>query len=179
MMIDIRDFIRNLGDEAPNFFGCSKDTVRRWIKTGNVPIKVAQKIYAANAAVDKAQRPEPVPEKPTVQLSPGEDPYTHLPKDIDRRLPEIQVTAGGRLPDTIEINPAEQSFGNNFTRPGRVTTTPLPPMKLRDEGGQKIAYVDNEPKAPTVLPPSIPKEKWIGPSEPLPAPRKTEGISTR
>ena len=77
------------------------------------------------------------------------------------------------------MNPTEQCFGNNFTRPGRVSVAPSPPMKLRDEGGVKVAYVDNEPKAPTVLPPSIPNEKWIGKSEPLPAPRKTEGISSR
>jgi hypothetical protein len=178
-MTDIRNFIRNLGDNAATFFDVSPDTIRRWIKTGNVPIKKAEKIYAAMEALEKS-RVEPVaPQKPTIQLSPGEDPYTHLPQDIDRRLPEIQVAAGGKLPDTIEINPIEQSFGNNFTRPGRVHITPLPPMKLRDEGGQKVAYVDNAPKEPTVLPPSIPKGGWIGPSEPLPAPRKTEGVPTK
>lgn len=175
-MIDPRSFIRNLGKDAPAFFDTSDQTIRRWLKTGSIPIKAATKIFSAIQAAGQSVQPEPAQPQPTVQLSPGEDPYTHLPQNIDRRLPEIQVTAGGKLPDTIEINPTEQSFGNNFTRPGRVTITPLPPMKLRDEGGQKIAYVDNEPKAPTVLPPSIPREGWIGPSEPLPAPRKTEGI---
>lgn len=188
-MIDVRAFIRNLGKDAPAFFDTSDQTIRRWLKTGNVPIKAAQKVFAAAQAVGQSVQPEqPMQRVPEVS---GTDPYTHLPVNIDRRLPEIQVQAGGKLPDVIEINPTEQSFGANFTRPGRVTITPLPPMKLRDEGGQKIAYVDNEPKAPTVLPPSIPREGgWIGPSEPLPqpkkenkpyneplpAPRKTEGI---
>jgi hypothetical protein len=180
-MTDLRTFIRNMGKDAPAFFDVSPDTINRWLKTGSVPIKKAEKILAAINALEKSQKPEPVPatQQPGPQLSPGEDPYTHLPKDINRRLPEIQVTAAGRLPETIEINPTEQSFGNNFTRPGRVTYAPMPPMKLRDEGGQKVAYVDTTPKTPTVLPPSIANDNWTAKSEPLPAQRKTEGVPAK
>jgi hypothetical protein len=175
-MKPIREFIKNLGKDAPDFFGTSDQTIRRWIRTGNVPMKQAERILAAMEAV-KAITPDPAPQAQRVPEVSGTDPYPHLPINIDRRLPELQVQAGGTLPDVIEINPTEQSFGANFTRPGRVTITPLPPMKLRDEGGQKIAYVDNEPKAPTVLPPSIPREGgWIGPSEPLPHPKKEGGL---
>ena len=37
---------------------------RRWIKTGNVPIKKAEKICAAMEALEKSQVPEPVQPSP-------------------------------------------------------------------------------------------------------------------
>ena len=167
-MIDIRQFIHNLGDDAPAYFDVKKETVTRWIKTGNVPIKVAQKIYAAATALSVPVTMEAAPAQPE---QPAEDPITHLPTNIDRRYTG-QPPVSGKLPDTIEISPTEQSFGNNMTRPGRISAKPMPPMKLRDEGGQKVAYVDNNPKTPTVLPPTMPNEGWADQGAPLPAPKK-------
>ncbi len=181
-MIDIREFIKNLGDSAPAYFDTKPETIKRWVKTGNVPIKVAQKIYAAAEAVGKSAAPAPAPAVPVIAPTPEDniDPFTHLPRNIDKRLPEIQVMAGGRLPDTIEMNPNEQSFGNNLTRPGRVNIKPLPPMKIREEGGQKIAYVDTSPKTPTAIPPSIGGgTDWATAKPNEPATAKTEVVSPK
>src|SRR5256885_12462004 len=121
-MIDIREFIKNLGDSAPAYFDTKPETIKRWVKTGNVPIKVAQKIYAAAEAVGKSAPVTATPTPAAFAPTPEDnlDPFTHLPRNMDKRLPEIQVMAGGRLPDTMEMSPTEQSFGNNLTRPGRV-----------------------------------------------------------
>lgn len=171
-MIDIRQFIRNLGDDAPAYFDVKPETIKRWIKTGNVPIKVAQKIYAGAQAMEKQQAPpQTMQEQPQVAQDPAVDPLTHLPVNIDRSYTGMPPM-GGKLPDTIEISPTEQSFGNNMTRPGRISSAPMPPMKLRDEGGQKVAYVDNVPKAPIVLPPTIANAGWADQGNPLPAPKK-------
>lgn len=159
-MVDVRDFIRKLGKDAPEFFGTTEKTVKRWVKTGQLPIKAYSKIDMAVRATENqampAPTPAPEPPAPTQPSEPQLDPYSKLPINIDRRLPEIQVQAGGHLPDVIEMSPTEQSFGVNMTRPGRLTTAaPRPPMKIKEEGGQKVAYVDNSPRTPTVLPPSI------------------------
>jgi hypothetical protein len=178
-MVDVRQFIRSLGKNAPEFFGASDQTIRRWLKTGSVPIKAAQKVFTAVQAGQAAQGP--TQQAPEPQAQPQIDPLTHMPSGLVNRTPQYPSggraqAAGGTSPDWIEMNPVEQNFGNNFTRPGRMSVAPMRPMKLRDEGGQKVAYVDTEPKAPTVLPPSIPKGEWVGKGEPLPAPRKTEGV---
>jgi hypothetical protein len=182
-MIDIRKFIQNLGDGAATYFDVKEPTIKRWIKTGNVPIKIAQKIFAAHEAMEKSvATPPPLP-PPAMAQTPLDnlDPITHLPKNIDRRLPEIVPMAGQKLPDTIEMSPTEQSFGNNFTRPGRVSSRPMPPMKIREEGGQKVVYQENTPAladrvdaegkpiAPT-LPPSIANQGWNEPKPETPAP---------
>jgi hypothetical protein len=169
-MIDIRQFIRDLGKDAPAYFDTTDKTVQRWIKTGNVPIKIAQKIYAADEAIKKQAPPQTSQEQPQV-VDDGLDPLTHLPRNIDRTY-QGQPPMGGKLPETIEISPTEQSFGNNMTRPGRISAQPMPPMKLREEGGQKIAYVDNTPKTPTVLPPTMANAGWADQGAPLPAPKK-------
>jgi hypothetical protein len=176
-MIDVREFIRNLGDQAPDFFDTTDKTIQRWVKTGNIPIKAAQKVYAAyeaSKAVARAVRAEAVRNTPPpADLAPI-DPVTHLPMNIDRRLPSVQFQ--GRPPDVIEMNPLEQSFGVNMTRPGRVDVRPLPPMKLKDVGGQKVAYVDEPPKAPTVMPPTMPQDNtWSKPYDIKP-PIKTTRI---
>jgi hypothetical protein len=171
-MTDIRQFIRNLGDDAPTFFGTKPDTIKKWLRTGSVPIKAAQKIFAAESATIKTlkQQEPPKPEQET-------DPYSGLPLNIDRRLPNVQSTTGG-MPSVIEMNPAEQSFGVNMTRPGRIQRSrTLPPMKIKEVNGQKVAYIDDSPKAPTVLPPSIPKDNTWTKNDAKQTPEKTESVS--
>lgn len=182
--MDVRTFIKNLGDDAPAFFDVKPETVRRWIKTGNVPIKAANKIFVAmNAATRQSSQQFVTTEQPeAISTTTEMDPMTNLPRNIDRRLPAVQFQ--GALPSEIEINPAEQSFGNNLTRPGRVPTAkPLPPMKLRDDGGQRVAYVENTPALAErrdkdgnlikpVLPPTIAQDdSWAAKGNPIPAPK--------
>lgn len=164
-----REFLKNLGDDkGPDFFGVSQATFKRWVKSGNVPLKAADKVLAAMQAMSQS---EPAPATTPQPEQPAIDPYTKLPIQMDRRLPDIQVQAGGHLPDVIEISPTEQSFGMNLTRPGRLASArPAPPMKIKEEGGQKIAYVDNAPRTPTTLPPSIPTGTgWADKNESAPA----------
>src|SRR5256885_13002175 len=119
-MIDIRAFIRNLGDAAPAYFDVKPETIARWTKTGNVPIRVAQKIFAAAEAITKSQPAAPISvPQVNIPMELGVDPMTHLPTNIDKTLPNIAPMGGQGLPAVIETNPVEQSFGNNFTRPGR------------------------------------------------------------
>ncbi len=151
-----REFIKSLGDNAATFFDVKPETIARWLKTGNVPVRAADKIFMAmNAAKLASVDPREENRSELVELSKAVtdiDPITHLPRNLNKRLPELQ----GKPPAVIEINPTEQSFGNNFTRPGRINTQPLPPMKLRrTEDGQVEAYIDNHPKSPTVIPPTI------------------------
>lgn len=178
-MTDVRKFIRNLGENAPAFFDVKQATVDRWLKTGSVPIKAVQKILAAveaaKMAVESVEPQEPLPQP---EALPSVDPLTNLPKDIGRRLPDVQVQ--GPPPSEIEINPYEQSHGNNFTRPGRMplTARPLPPMKIKKVDGQDVAYVDTEPKTPLVMPPEIAGNAgWSQPYEPKPTETKTERVS--
>lgn len=189
-MIDVRQFIRQLGDKAPDFFGTKEQTVARWLKTGNIPFKAVEKVLAASEALNAlspevkeaqqtpAQAPLPTSPEPDV------DPITHLPTNIDRRLPQIQA-APGHGAQVIEMSPTEQNWGVNLTRPGRVA--PLPPMKVRKVDGQDVAYVE-QPAPVTVLPPSISGDAgWSDKGNPLPQPKKdnersvpqkpTEGVS--
>ncbi len=173
-MTDVRQFIKNLGPNAPTFFDTTEKTIQRWVKTGNVPIKQAQKIFMAMQAMQAP--PQTNPEPPVVVADPI-DPMTHLPTNLEK----IQPNSQGRPPEWIDLDPREQSFGNNFTRPSRPPTRSLQPMKLRDEGGSKVAYVENTPaladmknpdgtpKAPA-LPPSIGGTDWAAQGAPLPAP---------
>lgn len=204
-MIDVRTFIKNLGKEAPAYFGVTEKTIQRWTKTGNIPIKVAQKIFAAHEAIRISQTPTPpvaaytdpvthLPANPPAQPEPQIDPVTHLPMNLQKHAPQIvggrAVSAGGNAPDWIETDPTEQNFGINMTRPGRVSNQPMRPMKLREENGQKIAYVENTPPlaeqknpdgSPKVtLPPSIPTSVgWAGPqtNESQPETQPTKSVS--
>lgn len=193
-MIDVRVFIKNLGKEAPAYFGVTEKTIQRWTKTGNIPIKVAQKIFAAHEAIKLSETPTPpvaayvAPVAPQPQ-EPLLDPVTHLPVNLQKHAPLIAggraVSAGGNAPDWIETDPTEQNFGINMTRPGRVSNQPMRPMKLREENGQKVAYVENTPaladqKNPdgtpkVVLPPSI--AAGTGWNEPQPETQPTKSVS--
>jgi hypothetical protein len=181
-MVDPRQFIRNLGDQAPNYFGTTEKTIKRWLKTGQLPIKAFQKIELAVQATRPADPALAQPQDPatTQPADPPLDPYTKLPLNIDRRLPEIQVEGGGKLPPVIEMSPTEQSFGVNLTRPGRLSNTVMPPMKIKEEGGQKIAYVDTEPPKPIVLPPTMQTDAgWASKGPPMPEPKKPDEPRTK
>ncbi len=181
-MTDVRTFIKNLGSDAPAFFDTTDKTIQRWIKTGNVPIKQAQKIFMAMQAM-QGVAPEQLSPEVRAQVvaeaqQPAVDPMTHLPTNMQKVTPSVQ----GKPPDVIEIDPREQSFGMNMTRPSRPPAQ-YAPMKLKDEGGQKVAYVegtpaladmknpDGTPKAPA-LPPSIGGAGWADQGKPLPEPIK-------
>lgn len=202
-MIDIREFIKSLGKEAPAYFDVSEKTISRWVKTGNIPIKVAQKVYIAHEAMQKSQTPTPpvaanvAPPQP-VPNEPQIDPVTKLPVNLQKHQPQMTggraISAGGNNPDWIEADPTEQNFGINMTRPGRVSSQPMRPMKLREENGQKVAYVENTPAladqknpdgSPKIaLPPSISggAGEWSAPApqqphEPQPETSAPEGVS--
>lgn len=183
-MTNIREFIKNLGDKAPLFFDTKDTTVARWLKTGSIPMKAVEKVLMASEAMrltgttefttatpPTAGTPEPLHE---VVREPDVDPVTHLPTNIDRKLPQIQALPG-HAPQTIEMSPTEQSWGINLTRPGRIQT--LPPMKIRKVDGQSIPFVE-QPKPITVLPPSIGSDPgWGKPNEPTVKKESTEGVS--
>lgn len=179
-MINVREFIKQLGDKAPDFFGTKEQTVARWLKTGNIPFKAVEKVLAAQDAltalsthtkeqnINNGKLMEQVVRN-NPQLEPEIDPITHLPTNLDRRLPNINVPAG-HAPTVIEMSPTEQNWGVNLTRPGRVA--PLPPMKVRKVDGQDVPYVE-QPAPVTVLPPSISGDAgWSDKGNPLPQPKK-------
>jgi hypothetical protein len=196
-MINVREFIKQLGDKAPDFFSTKKETVARWLKTGNIPFKAVEKVLVADETLKQLQGgnqvrdiPEPQPEVATQE--PDVDPLTHLPVNLPKNQPRVgggrAVSAGGTAPDWIEADPTEQNFGVNMTRPGRINAQPLPPMKIRKENGQSIPYVE-QPKPVTNLPPEIGggDAGWSNRGEPIPqpkrenerpiAPKPTEGVS--
>jgi hypothetical protein len=180
---DVREFIKALGDNAPTFFDTKPETIKRWIRTGNVPIKAAQKIFAALLASKEMAQQPPQRAPATTVTEPGIDPMTHLPINMDRRLPEIPVMAGQSLPPVIEISPTEQSFGNNFTRPSRLPVA-QPPMVIRDDGsGNKIPVPSGakplSEQKNISLPPSIPQSAgWTEKKdEHAAAPEQTESVS--
>lgn len=176
-MTDLRQFIKNLGDNAPKFFDTKETTVKRWLKTGSLPFKATQKILMAIEATQGSQAPVtlengtvvPAPNTDLPQ-EPAIDPVTKLPVDMRRGNFQIQ----GTPPNFIEEDPREQSFGLNTTRPGRMPQ-PLPPMKIKKVDGQDVAYVDNHPRTPIVMPPTMPTgADWNKPLErPEPQPKKT------
>lgn len=162
--MNTREFIKSLGENAAEFFDVKPETIARWLKTGNVPVKAADKIFmamnASKLAVVESSQPITVnspginPPSPQVVVETKVDPVTHLPTGMSAKLPDIQVA--GQKPAIIETDPREQSWGNNLTRPGRRDAQPLPPMKLRRrEDGQVEAYVDTQPAPPVVIPPTI------------------------
>jgi hypothetical protein len=170
-MTDLREFIKKLGDNAPAFFGTSEATVKRWLKTGSLPFKATQKILLMlEASGVIGNKITDVTVKPSVGLTeisyekiepgvPEVDPVTKLPTDLRRGNFVMQ----GRPPDFIEEDPREQNFGANLTRPGRAPQ-PLPPMKIKKVNGQDVAYVDNHPKTPTAMPPTMPQGAgWSNP----------------
>ena len=202
-MINVREFIKQLGDKAPDFFSTKKETVARWLKTGNIPFKAVEKVLVAEETLRQVAVPvsqemiatTPPPPQDTVPVKPQEvevDPLTHLPTNLPKNQPRVgggrAVSAGGTAPDWIEADPTEQNFGVNMTRPGRINAQPLPPMKIRKENGQSIPYVE-QPKPVTNLPPEIGggDAGWSNRGEPIPqpkrenerpiAPKPTEGVS--
>jgi hypothetical protein len=180
--MEIRTFIKNLGDKAPEFFDAKPVTVARWLKTGNIPLKAAEKVMLAMRAfeevevMDGAVKLDDETYKLAEEAEPAMsevDPVTHLPTDLNRKLPAVQ-SAPGHAPQVIEMNPTEQSFGLNLTRPGRPNTAPLPPMKIRKVNGQNIPYIE-QPKPVTVMPPEISGDAgWSNKGQPLPQPEKNE-----
>lgn len=157
-----REFIKNLGDDAAEFFGSSPQTIARWLRTGSVPLKAVDKIHLAMRAAQAASQ-----EVIEVSIEDAIDPVTKLPVNIRRGLPALQ----GQPPAFIEEDPREQSFGINLTRPGRLPQ-PKPPMKIKIVDGVKIPYVDNNPKTPHAMPPTIATDNtWATPLE-RPEPKK-------
>ena len=182
-MINVREFIKKLGDKAPDFFGTKDVTVARWLKTGNIPFKAVEKVLAAEEALNMlhgAPRTEvthtaPVlqPATPTVEEGSDIDPLTHLPANLDRKLPQINA-APGHAPQVIEMSPTEQNWGLNLTRPGRpAITQPFPPMKIRKVNGQDVPYVE-QPAPIRDLPPEMGDggAGWSNRGEPIPQPKK-------
>ena len=176
-MIDVRAFIRNLGDQAPSFFNTKDTTVARWLKTGNIPFKAVEKVLAAEEALKtvteahQASQPAqngPAPVSQSV-TEPEIDPLTHLPRDLDRKLPAINA-APGHAPQVIEMSPTEQNWGINLTRPGR---DPYAPMKIRKVDGQDVPYTE-QPAPVRDLPPEMGDggAGWSDQGKPIPQPRK-------
>lgn len=161
--MEIREFIRNLGDKAPEIFDTSDKTIARWLKTGSIPMKAAQKAFTIMQAMDGARSFQEAKPDVAPNFVANIDPLTNLPRDLDRRLPTIQ----GQPPSEIEINPAEQSFGNNLTRPGRMSSTPMKPMLIKKVDGVDVAYTPEQPKPPSIISPTIPQGAgaWSKPFE--------------
>lgn len=161
-MTNIREFIKKLGDKAPAFFDTKETTVARWLKTGSIPMKAVEKVMIAEEALravgtievtQDAPTQVPQPEPIRVVTEEAIDPLTKLPIGLDTRRPQIQP-APGFQPSVIEMNPAEQNWGVNLTRPGRINQGPLPPMKIKKVNGQDVPFVE-QPKPVTVLPPEL------------------------
>ena len=184
-MVNIREFIRNLGDKAPAFFDTKEQTVTRWLKTGSIPMKAVEKVLMAAEAMRVTGTAEfqtntpPPPNTPepirVIEKEPEIDPMTNMPVGAKSRMPEFQ----GGMPAEIEIDPSEQNWGNNLTRPGRLPQSrPLPPMKIRKVNGQDIPFVDTQPAPPTVIPPEIGGgADWSKPREQSVEKEPTEGVS--
>ncbi len=176
-MINVREFIKQLGDKAPDFFGTKKETIARWLKTGNIPFKAVEKVLVADETLKQLQggnqvRDLPEPQPDTEATPPEIDPLTKLPVSLDRRLPQIPQQPGHQ-PQVIEMSPTEQNWGVNLTRPGRINAQPMPPMKIRKENGQSIPYVE-QPAPVKELPPEIGggEAGWSNRGQPIPQPKR-------
>lgn len=184
-MTNIREFIKNLGDKAPAFFDTKDTTVARWLKTGNIPFKAVEKVMMASDALRSTnavtstetvtESLKPIEGQPEQPVEDQIDPLTHLPVNMDKRLPTLNP---GHSPQVIEMSPTEQSWGLNLTRPGRLPQRgALPPMKIRKENGQDVPYTE-QPKPITVLPPDIGNEPgWGKPNEPAKPKEQTKSVS--
>jgi hypothetical protein len=180
-MTNIREFIKKLGDKAPSFFDTKEATVARWLKTGSIPMKAVEKVLIAEETLRQLSAPEPEPHVAVDPIpaatEPDIDPLTHLPNNLPKVQPQFgggrAVSAGGSSPDWIEADPTEQNFGVNMTRPGRINTQPLPPMKIKKVNGQDVPYVE-QPAPIKDLPPEIGSGAagWSDRGAPIPQPKR-------
>ena len=98
-MSTIRDFIRSLGDQAPDFFQVKPDHVARWLKHGNMPLN---KVDMAFAIMTR----DLVNQTRTIDIANSIPAYTY--HEPDRPDPSDEVKPLPVLVDApeLEVDPA-------------------------------------------------------------------------